>query len=1467
MASAASPVQVVRGDSSFAEEFADFCSVLAAEWPAPDRRRKRQYVTVSIFGAQSSGKSTLLNDTLGASFSVLDERDGRHQTTKGVWVAAVSGCGEEETSGRPEGESLEQTRRERRVAMGAGTMNSSPVHPAPLLLLDCEGGDSRERTIAKTQSIENRIASFAAAVSDILLLNLWETDVGRYNAANYNTLSSVFGIYFRSLIGSRPLGSRLKLLFVIRDAREDKGPAADKIAEMLTADVVAIYKDVVSDGGFDPSGALAALRGIAQCGEGDEGEEREKRADDIPRDRDGEIDLRECFDRFFQIDVCYIAHRRFEPERYAQGTHALRQRLMALQCELADEGEGEAEREGGGDGDRGSGDEGESETKSRSENFSQRDQRSWPAAASSADSRDLRDPADPATPATLSASRHSGHGGSQPRFSSAAASSSFPSFPAALPVDALPDFFSRIWDTIVSNRELDIITQKELVSRSRCDEIARDIVEEAHAAMDEVREYIVGSSASLSASAVGRRPDNAMDCNAADCSASIYSTNASLVSTTGGHGRSFLGLPYGDGVPRAGPVSRSMLLASPIDARRSSRGGGPLPAESSTIGRGISQASTMENESRGQRSFLGDRSLDRSACERGRRDSRYGLRPSVLQPLSVNPHGVVSSLLNIRRESLQRYVERTSRYPRQYSLGGYQLVDNECQIGVSELCGLLLERLDAYVAAMLRVLNEEAGAAIAEAVSKWGGRGDELPPFLAGEKSPGFFSFQALLKTVAEAARAYRHEAEYAKEVAEFLGPLLDGLQADEMVGAAAAQADALGLGTRTAEGYAAVGGLGGNGDGAGDGEGEGEGESEGAAGRPGLSGHTGTSMAVESPGTPGIDLGPSVCGMRDVVIRNDRLLSLVLGEPLSAGDGSAGAAASSLAASSGQSCPRNSPGRAGARAPSTPPDAPQVGWKDVFRTQDYFSVLLFINNAPFFCLSTWTEPLCRATGLPDFAEESRAACLQAGYEQIAAGVSRIADLIAEELSGPTMAQARQGAAELLHSVPQELYGSLEGLRERLLRQYAFQLEEALRGALRIGPLPPCGADMAEAMGATGAAASLDVSALDPAVELPGLSESTGLARSGRSIADSAASRSHSGSPGPNQDFIPELVDGDRVWSLEHPGGECPAGLVPVWAFLRQADRGIAKRISDAVSEFSKVSLASTLHNEFRRSFVTDENNVPRVWRKGDDITAAYELSARRLREFALALLGGELSPAEGECVTSPPGGKNCELGGSGRAGEEAQTSSEGAGAPPESVEPGSPTACGSGPVVIYVFPAISLCPLSEREQLRLAVHPGAGSGSRETAAQKAAMQEERDRLEPSLQGELGRMEAGWKTYYDQALRDRDASIASSGSWASVPWQVWLLVAFFARRDIKALLKSKIFMTLALVAAVSVYLFMYLTNTSGADLLGACRAAKTILAGCLASGDVAGAFGAVEPFRNLLTRPPAQPEAGTTHQS
>ncbi|KAI5118453.1 hypothetical protein M0805_006272 [Coniferiporia weirii] len=135
------------------------------------------YDIVAVFGSQSTGKSTLLNRLFGTNFDVMDETK-RQQTTKGIWMCRGKG------------------------------MN--------VMVMDVEGTDGRER--GEDQDFERKSALFSLASSEVLLINLWEHQVGLYQGANMGLLKTVFEVNL-GLFGKAQenTNQRTLLLFIIRD--------------------------------------------------------------------------------------------------------------------------------------------------------------------------------------------------------------------------------------------------------------------------------------------------------------------------------------------------------------------------------------------------------------------------------------------------------------------------------------------------------------------------------------------------------------------------------------------------------------------------------------------------------------------------------------------------------------------------------------------------------------------------------------------------------------------------------------------------------------------------------------------------------------------------------------------------------------------------------------------------------------------------------------------------------------------------------------------------------------------------------------------------------------------------------------------------------------------------------------------------------------------------------------------------
>ncbi|KIP06964.1 hypothetical protein PHLGIDRAFT_90150 [Phlebiopsis gigantea 11061_1 CR5-6] len=161
------------------------------------------YDMVAVFGSQSTGKSTLLNRLFGTDFDVMDETR-RQQTTKGIWMCRGKG------------------------------MN--------VMVMDVEGTDGRER--GEDQDFERKSALFSLASSEVLIVNLWEHQVGLYQGANMGLLKTVFEVNLGLFGKKTPDGRnpRTLLLFVIRD-HIGTTPLAN-LQATLTADMQKIWESL-----------------------------------------------------------------------------------------------------------------------------------------------------------------------------------------------------------------------------------------------------------------------------------------------------------------------------------------------------------------------------------------------------------------------------------------------------------------------------------------------------------------------------------------------------------------------------------------------------------------------------------------------------------------------------------------------------------------------------------------------------------------------------------------------------------------------------------------------------------------------------------------------------------------------------------------------------------------------------------------------------------------------------------------------------------------------------------------------------------------------------------------------------------------------------------------------------------------------------------------------------------------------
>lgn len=140
------------------------------------------YHLVSVFGSQSTGKSTLLNALFGTSFNVMSESE-RRQTTKGIWMS-------------------------KNKSKNAGMAEN-------ILVMDVEGTDGRER--GEDQDFERKSSLFALATSEVLMVNIWEHQVGLYQGANMGLLKTVFEVNLQLFLKDKQTTSRSLIYFVIRD--------------------------------------------------------------------------------------------------------------------------------------------------------------------------------------------------------------------------------------------------------------------------------------------------------------------------------------------------------------------------------------------------------------------------------------------------------------------------------------------------------------------------------------------------------------------------------------------------------------------------------------------------------------------------------------------------------------------------------------------------------------------------------------------------------------------------------------------------------------------------------------------------------------------------------------------------------------------------------------------------------------------------------------------------------------------------------------------------------------------------------------------------------------------------------------------------------------------------------------------------------------------------------------------------
>lgn len=180
------------------------------------------YHLISVFGSQSTGKSTLLNTLFGTQFGVMSEQE-RRQTTKGIWMS-------------------KNKRQDVEIAPGQKMAEN-------ILVMDVEGTDGRER--GEDQDFERKSALFALATSEVLIVNIWEHQVGLYQGANMGLLKTVFEVNLQLFLKDAKSVPRSLLFFVIRDHLGTT--PLDNLKNTLLQDLSRIWSSLSKPPGLEKS--------------------------------------------------------------------------------------------------------------------------------------------------------------------------------------------------------------------------------------------------------------------------------------------------------------------------------------------------------------------------------------------------------------------------------------------------------------------------------------------------------------------------------------------------------------------------------------------------------------------------------------------------------------------------------------------------------------------------------------------------------------------------------------------------------------------------------------------------------------------------------------------------------------------------------------------------------------------------------------------------------------------------------------------------------------------------------------------------------------------------------------------------------------------------------------------------------------------------------------------------------------
>jgi protein SEY1 len=157
---------------------------------ARSRQAKVRSYIYSRSTALTSPLGTLLNRLFGTDFDVMDETR-RQQTTKGrLYLSCLDGSGPNDISGiwmcRGKGMNV--------MVMDVEGTDGRERGEDQVRLLDCPLYEYTNGSAMCYQDFERKSALFSLASSEVLIVNLWEHQVGLYQGANMGLLKTVFEV-------------------------------------------------------------------------------------------------------------------------------------------------------------------------------------------------------------------------------------------------------------------------------------------------------------------------------------------------------------------------------------------------------------------------------------------------------------------------------------------------------------------------------------------------------------------------------------------------------------------------------------------------------------------------------------------------------------------------------------------------------------------------------------------------------------------------------------------------------------------------------------------------------------------------------------------------------------------------------------------------------------------------------------------------------------------------------------------------------------------------------------------------------------------------------------------------------------------------------------------------------------------------------------------------------------------------